>query len=65
MVDPDALRHKRIPLIHGSGALPAVGFGTLIPDPFATNRPAPVEPPAEGNALICCCRPQGDIVIDL
>jgi MOSC domain-containing protein YiiM/ferredoxin-NADP reductase len=25
----------------------------------------PVEPPADGNALICCCRPQGDIVIDL
>jgi ferredoxin-NADP reductase len=28
-------------------------------------RPEPVEPPAEGNALICCCRPHGDIVIDL
>ena len=28
-------------------------------------RPEPVEPPAEGNALICCSRPQGDIVIDL
>ena len=28
-------------------------------------RPEPVEPPAEGNALICCCRPQDDIVIDL
>jgi ferredoxin-NADP reductase len=27
--------------------------------------PEPVEPPGEGNALICCCRPQGDIVIDL
>jgi ferredoxin-NADP reductase/MOSC domain-containing protein YiiM/ferredoxin len=27
--------------------------------------PEPVEPPAEGNVLICCCRPQGDIVIDL
>jgi hypothetical protein len=24
-----------------------------------------VEPPADGNTLICCCRPQGDIVIDL
>ena len=47
MVDPDALRHKRIPLIHGSGALPAVGFGTLIPDAFAANRPEPVEPSAE------------------
>ena len=28
-------------------------------------RPDPVEPPADGNALICCSRPQGDIVIDL
>jgi ferredoxin len=27
--------------------------------------PEPVGPPAEGNALICCGRPQGDIVIDL
>jgi hypothetical protein len=28
-------------------------------------RPEPVEAPAEGNALIYCTRPQGDIVIDL
>jgi ferredoxin-NADP reductase/MOSC domain-containing protein YiiM len=28
-------------------------------------QPEPVEPPAAGNALICCSRPQGDIVIDL
>jgi ferredoxin-NADP reductase/MOSC domain-containing protein YiiM len=28
-------------------------------------RPDPVEPPAEGNVLICCSQPQGDIVIDL
>jgi ferredoxin-NADP reductase/MOSC domain-containing protein YiiM len=27
--------------------------------------PEPVEPPAEGNALICCGRPRGDIIIDL
>ncbi len=27
--------------------------------------PDPLDPPAEGNALICCARPQGDIVIDL
>ena len=25
-------------------------------------RPDPVEPPADGNVLICCSRPQGDIV---
>jgi ferredoxin-NADP reductase/MOSC domain-containing protein YiiM len=28
-------------------------------------RPDPVEPPADGNVLICCSEPQGDIVIDL
>ncbi len=36
MATSDALRHTRIPLAHGSGAIPAVGFGTLIPDPRAT-----------------------------
>lgn len=38
MTHEDTLRHTRIPLIHGSGMLPAVGFGTLIPDPEATRR---------------------------
>ena len=28
-------------------------------------RPDPVEPPADGNVLICCRQPQGNIVIDL
>ncbi len=28
-------------------------------------QPDPVEPPADGNALICCSQPKGDIVIDL
>ncbi len=36
MAAPDALRYTRIPLTHGTGAIPAVGFGTLIPDPVAT-----------------------------
>jgi ferredoxin-NADP reductase/MOSC domain-containing protein YiiM/ferredoxin len=30
-----------------------------------TYRPDPVEPPAEGNLLICCSQPQGDIALDL
>jgi len=34
----DTLRYTRIPLAHGSGAIPAVGFGTLIPDPVATKQ---------------------------
>ena len=38
MITPDALRYTRIPLSHGSGAIPAVGFGTLIPDPLATRQ---------------------------
>ncbi|HUN81230.1 MAG TPA: aldo/keto reductase [Phycisphaerae bacterium] len=36
MVNPDNLRHTRISLNNGSGAMPALGFGTLIPDPVAT-----------------------------
>ena len=27
--------------------------------------PDPLDPPAEGNVLICCCRPSADIAIDL
>jgi ferredoxin len=27
--------------------------------------PDPVEPPAEGSALICCSRPSADVVLDL
>jgi diketogulonate reductase-like aldo/keto reductase len=38
MATPDALRYTRIPLAHGSGAMPAVGFGTLIPDALATRQ---------------------------
>ena len=36
MATPDTLRYTKIPLNNGSGAIPAVGFGTLIPDPVAT-----------------------------
>ena len=36
MVEPDNLRHTKIALNNGSGAIPALGFGTLIPDPIAT-----------------------------
>ena len=31
MTASEALRHSRIALTHGSGAIPVVGFGTLIP----------------------------------
>jgi len=38
METPDTLRYTKIPLNNGSGAMPAVGFGTLIPDPVATKQ---------------------------
>jgi hypothetical protein len=28
-------------------------------------RPDPLESPAEGNVLICCSQPRGDVGIDL
>jgi ferredoxin len=30
-----------------------------------TYQPDPLDPPAEGNVLICCSRPYGDVVIDI
>ena len=38
MIDHDAIRYTRIPLNHGTGTLPAAGFGTLIPDPIVTRQ---------------------------
>ena len=38
MATGDALSHRRIALTHGTGAMPVVGFGTLIPDPAATTQ---------------------------
>jgi diketogulonate reductase-like aldo/keto reductase len=35
---PDTLRYTKIPIVHGSGAIPAIGFGTLIPDHLATTQ---------------------------
>jgi diketogulonate reductase-like aldo/keto reductase len=34
----DSLRYKRFHLTNGSGEMPAVGFGTLIPDPLITKQ---------------------------
>src|SRR6202451_177923 len=36
MVENDNLRYTKMALNTGSGAIPALGFGTLIPDPVAT-----------------------------
>ncbi len=36
MLATDSLRYTKLPLNNGSGVIPALGFGTLIPDPVAT-----------------------------
>src|SRR3954469_23871026 len=36
MIEPDNLRYTKLALRDGSGAIPALGFGTLIPDSIAT-----------------------------
>src|SRR5437588_679639 len=36
MRQSDSLRDSKLPLHGGTGAMPAVGFGTLIPDPTET-----------------------------
>ncbi len=36
MIDSSDFRTKRIPLNHGAGDMPVLGFGTLIPDAAAT-----------------------------
>jgi aldehyde reductase len=36
MTDTSDFRTARIPLTHGTGAMPVLGFGTLIPDPVVT-----------------------------
>jgi diketogulonate reductase-like aldo/keto reductase len=36
MTNPDTLRYTKILLAHGTGAIPAVGYGTLIPASSAT-----------------------------
>ena len=38
MTTPDTLRYTTIPLAHGPSAMPALGFGTLIPDPVRTKQ---------------------------
>jgi aldehyde reductase len=36
MIETSDLRMTKIPLNHGTGQMPALGFGTLIPDPSVT-----------------------------
>jgi diketogulonate reductase-like aldo/keto reductase len=56
MTTSDTLRYTRIDLAHGSGSLPAVGFGTLIPDPLATKQAARAAVDAGFRHLDCAER---------
>jgi ferredoxin len=38
---------------------------TPLPSGGVTCDPAPLEPPADGNVLICCAQPGTDIVLDM
>jgi hypothetical protein len=33
-IERDNLRYTKIPFKNGTGVMPALGFGTLIPDPI-------------------------------
>jgi diketogulonate reductase-like aldo/keto reductase len=56
MTASDTLRYTRIHLAHGSGELPAVGFGTLIPDPGATRHATRIALEAGFRHLDCAER---------
>jgi alcohol dehydrogenase (NADP+) len=55
----DTLRETRLPLAHGAGAIPAVGFGTLIPDPVAAEQ-AVVTALETGFRLLDCAELYGN-----
>ena len=38
MPSSESFRHTRLPLVHGNGALPVIGFGTLIRDGVAARK---------------------------
>ncbi|GJH03393.1 MULTISPECIES: aldo/keto reductase [Paraburkholderia] len=50
---PTDFQLRKIPLKHGPGAMPAIGFGTLIPDP-ATTRTAVYDALTEGFRHFDC-----------
>jgi diketogulonate reductase-like aldo/keto reductase len=56
MATSDSLRYTRIHPARGSGAIPAVGFGTLVPDPLATKQATQVALEAGFRHLDCAER---------
>ncbi|MEH2236080.1 aldo/keto reductase [Nostoc sp.] len=63
MVTEDTLRYTTIPLTHGSGAMPALGFGTLIPDPLATKEATKAALEAGFRHLDCAERYRNEAVV--
>jgi len=51
MLEPDNLRYTKLALNNGSGAIPALGFGTLFPDPIVTRNATKVALEAGFRAL--------------
>jgi len=65
----ESSHEQKVPQSHETGNAPSVpvfpGRGFRIKAGAIEYRPEPLEQPAEGNVLICCSRPQGDIEINL
>src|SRR5262249_17051217 len=54
--------------VPGRGAGPTGGChtgGTGLVRGEVDYRPAPLDPPAAGSALICCSQPRGEVALDL
>ena len=58
MATPDTLRYTKFPLADGSGAIPALGFGTLIPDPVATKQATKTTGSGISTLRLCGTLPQ-------
>lgn len=63
MKTSDRLRHTRIHTTHGSGAIPAVGFGTLIPDSLATKQATRAALEAGFRHLDCAERYRNEVAV--
>jgi diketogulonate reductase-like aldo/keto reductase len=63
MATPDTLRYTKIPLNNGSGAMPAVGFGTLIADPVVTKQATKTALEAGYRLLDCAERYRNEDVV--
>src|SRR6202012_3194540 len=63
MSGPDPLRYQTFHLAHGSGELPAAGFGTLIPNRVATRQATRAALEAGFRHLDCAERYRNEDVV--